>query len=245
MRNYFLSFLLLWMMINNGFAQSDSSALPTFSHWTYVGITASPGLSFTGVVNKRGMPDALTFEPYPTYAFGFSIREDFSERWSSQVGVALERNGIRIRYRGGVSTDAFPHLKVPLMVRYRPAIRVGNAPLFLSGGGHFLFAPGSNNGRTITGGSRGVAWTATRYTRFVPALAIGTERRTKRGYLFSLSLTYALGLSNLRDYGFVFQQDGQVVYTTALRNRGTFLGLNCSFFLPPFGYKRLALSSGR
>lgn len=201
---------------------------------------ASPGFNFTQVVHPQGMPEGLAFIPFFSYAYGFTFRQDISERFSNHIGVGAERYGIRRQYDGGIGATLFHHVKVSFMVRYRLNKMLGRSRLFVSGGGHLLYSPGANDIRFTAGGLRGdITWKATSYTRFNPSIAIGTERQNKRGYLFSLSLTYTLGLYSLRNYDYSFRENGQVIFSSPLRNRGTFLGFNCSIFLPPFGYKKL------
>lgn len=234
---YTFLFLTLW---TEHCLSQDSASPSTFNQWTYIGFTTSPGVNFTKVINRKGMPDELTFVPLFTYAFGFTVRKDISKQFSYQLGAAIERYGIRNQYGSGVSTTLFRHLKVPLTARYRFNRIIGKSRPFMELGGHFLFSPGANNTRFTAGGRRGdITWTANSYLRFNPSLTIGTERKTKRGYLFSLGLTYTLGITNLRDFDFVLRRGGQVLFSSPLQNRGTFLGLNCTIFLPPFGYKKL------
>ena len=220
--------------------------MPTFNRWLYIGITASPGFNFTQVVHPQGMPEGLAIVPFFSYACGFTVRQDLSKKLASQIGIGIERYGIRKKYDGGVSSSLFHHVKASFMVRHHLNRMLGRSRLFVSAGGHLLFSPGGDDIRVTSGGLRGdITWKATSYTRFNPSIAIGTERQNKRGYLFSLSLTYTLGLYSLRDYDYSFRQNGQVIFSSPLRNRGTFLGLNCSIFLPPFGYKKLQLRSVR
>lgn len=233
-------FLLSLTGVNHCLAQGSGSSLPTFTRWLYIGITASPGVNFTQVVHPQGMPDGLSITPIATYAYGFSIRQDFSERLSSQIGIGIERYGIRDRYDGGIGLSVFHHLKVPIMVKYRLNKMIGRSQLFVAGGGSLVLFPWGSGGRVVASSThKQITWLFTSYTRFNPSIAIGTERQNKRGYLFSLSLTYTLGLYSLRNYEYSFRENGQVIFSSPLRNRGTFLGFNCSIFLPPFGYKKL------
>ena len=192
------------------------------------------------------MPEGLAIVPFFSYAYGFNVRQDLTERLSSQVGISIERYGIRDQYDGGTGLTIFHHLKMPFMIRYRLNKIFGRSHLFVDGGGSFIYSPGFDGNRITAAGTRDqISWNATSYARFNPSIAIGTERQNKRGYLFSLSLTYTLGLYSLRNYDYSFRQNGQVIFSSPLRNRGTFLGFNCSVLLPPFGYKKLQLRSGR
>ena len=236
-------FLLFWIGINHCFAQGSGSS---FDRWLYVGITASPGFNFTQVVRPQGIPEDLAIVPFFSYAYGFTIRQDLTEQLASQIGIGIERYGIRDQYDGGTGLTIFHHLKVPLMIRYRLNKMLSRSRLFVSGGANFIYSPGFNGNRITAASTRDqLSWNATSYTRFNPSIAIGTEQQNKRGYLFSLSLTYTLGLYSLRNYEYSFRQNGQVIFSSPLRNRGTFLSFNCSVFLPPFGYQKLQLRSGR
>ncbi len=238
----------------------------TFNQWLYVGLSGTFYYNFASISEGVIVPSSGTtaFVPTPGAAISLKVRKDFSNKWSSSLGLGYGSYGFRIVTKypmRGKGSSSFSEGQWQLASYFQYNIFGLSDQSHLKTTHIFTRLGLLANIHPVQYTSNSVATFSRRYKdepKYIDQIyidnkfwvktgllvGIGVDHQIESGFVFGMAAVYYLGFSELTNFNYkVSTQDdvnpNKTLLKTAISNKGSFVGITLDIYLPPFGYRKL------
>ena len=237
-----------------------SKNVPGFSQWLRLGIGSTFFYNFTSIASDITIPSSgnAEFVPVSSMALHLRAQRDFSARWAGTLGIGYSNFGMGIRTQypnGGTGQVTFfaqqlqllsflqyyliekeavrPYLELGIITNINPTKRASDAT--------FRFSRQYGDQPTYLDE---ISIKLDRWIRPGLVVGLGMSCQNKAGWSIKVAGVYYRGFSNLTAFKYEVKENNRIdppstVLKTTLVNRSSFVGIDFSIYLPPFGYKKL------
>lgn len=229
--------------------------------WLSLGVSVGYQLNYAHVPDDITIPSSgeTNFTAVPTISFGLRAQREFAPHWLWRAGLDVSAFGFRmLTIYEGINVGGMGFLReqtqVSLGVQYfplhynpykvRPYLRLGALANVMTGPSKEIFIRSSRQINDLPTYRDYIIFVTEPWVRPGLMLGVGFSRRIRSGFMFDLAFTAYRGFTKLTKISYVIERDDRAnppeeLLKTEIINRGSFIGVEGSIYLPPFGFKKI------
>lgn len=223
-----------------------------------LGLGFTPSLGFSAFIQDGFLPPGIALRPLGTLGGGLLLKQSNNKHFSFEAGAFFHFLGFKRvltthfqgngkRLNQSIYTSSQTHLRIPVYLNYYfPGTKEHNWQRFIKFGTNIFiyqkedrkFYSATRHTDPVTNDVIVESFSAELASFITPllSLGIGIEKRFKNGFLLNGAFVSNQGFSNILVWDYTLLVD-QKKYNNQVANKGSYLGVEINFYLPPFGSK--------